>query len=321
MAEDDTDLDGGSSGGWMVRHPFLTSVLAGIPGALALGLMLPASSGSAPEDAIVTVAGPVKVQQEQAKPSDTKPVTTEAEKPALGAPPAPSVPIVAEAAVVIADTGLNRRVAEAIDKTLPRDITLAISVYANDPGGVANAFKTTGRNVWLQVAAQSMKAGIDGGPLAVSGSLPIKDNMALFKRQMAMGGSAIVGLYIPDDADITSVDPDMWRDIATNLIGENMMILDATPARVATSLYMQGSESQISAYLKTDIVVNGDSGPDAVQKALSAALPAIIKDQQAIVVLTHPTASSVQTLADWVKALPGQGIRLVPATKFTGLKP
>ena len=156
--------------------------------------------------------------------------------------------------------------------------------------------------------------------LAVSGSLSTKDNMTLFQKQIGMAGNSVIGVYIPDDADITGADPDMWRDIAMNLIGENMMILDATQAKVATALYMQKQESKISAYLKTDVIVSGDLGPAALQKALADAVPIIMHEQEAIVVMTHPTVLAVQTLSDWVKTLPAKGIRLVPATKFTGLK-
>jgi polysaccharide deacetylase 2 family uncharacterized protein YibQ len=309
MAEDDMDgIDTPGPMGWMVRHPFLTSAIIGVLGAFLIGLMLPSHDSGAPED----VTASVVVEKEQ--PKDAKPV--------LGAPPAATVPIVAEAAVVITDTGLNRKVAEAIDADMPRDVTLAVSVYATDPAGTAAAFKASGRDVWLQVAAQSTKDGIDPGPLAVAGSLSTKDNMAMFQRQISTTGTGtVVGLYIPEDADITSEDPDMWRDVAMNLIGANMMILDATPAKVATVLYMQKSEAQISAYLKTDVIVSGDMGPAILKKALADAVPLILKDQQAIVVMNRPTVLAVETLSDWVKNLPRKGIRLVPATKFTGLKP
>lgn len=340
--------DGGASSGgkiWMrvLRYPFLSSLLIGIFAVMVAAVILP-SDGPAPHAVSVAVTGGLPApepdtaapdthapgahtEQQQPAAATTEPApeheatqdaATVTPKPAVDA--APAIPIVAEAAVVIADAGLNLRVAEEIDKVMPRDTTLAISVYANDPAATAAAFKTSGRDVWLQIAAQSVRGGIDPGPMAVSSSQSTKDNTALLQKQIALADNNIIGIYVPEDADITGGDPDMWRDIALNLIASSMMIMDATPAKVATTLYMQKQESQISAYLKTDVIVSGDMGPAALQKALADAVPIIMNKQQAIIVMNRPTALAVQTLADWVKTLPSKGIRLVPATKFTGLK-
>lgn len=339
--------DGDASGGgkiWMrvLRYPFLSSLLIGIFAVIAAAVILP-SDGPAPHAVSVAVTGGLPAPESDTTAPDTHKTDahTEQHQPAASTAPAkehaatqdaaaatpipaveaaPAIPIVAEAAIVIADAGLNLRVAEEIDKAMPRDTTLAISVYANDPAATAAAFKTSGRDVWLQIAAQSVRGGIDPGPMAVSSSQSTKDNTALLQKQIALADNNIIGIYVPEDADITGGDPDMWRDIALNLIASSMMIMDATPAKVATTLYMQKQESQISAYLKTDVIVSGDMGPAALQKALADAVPIIMNKQQAIIVMNRPTALAVQTLADWVKTLPSKGIRLVPATKFTGLK-
>lgn len=324
QTDDNTQTDAPTTGVGRVfekvlRRPFLASVAIGVLSALIFGLALPGQD-HAPEDTTVQVTSSAPDTIEPAPSAETPSTPIEEATPVAAEPAIPGVPIVAEVAIVITDAGLNRKVSEQIDKDMPRDATLAVSVYASDPSGTASAFKASGRDVWLQVAMQSTAGGIDPGPLAASSSLSTTENMALLQRQVATAGGNVVGLYIPDDADIPGNDPDMWRDIALNLIGENLMIMDATKAKVATTLYMQKREAQISAYLKTDILINGDMGPVVLQKALADALPIILREQEAIVVLTHPTPLAVQTLAEWVKSLPAKGIRLVPAAKFTGLK-
>jgi polysaccharide deacetylase 2 family uncharacterized protein YibQ len=321
QTDDNTQTDVPTTGAGRVfenvlRHPFLASIAIGVLSALIFGLVLPGQDHT-PEDTTiqVTSSAPDTIEPAPSAETPSTPIEEAAAEPAI-----PGVPIVAEVAVVIADAGLNRKVSEQIDKDMPRDATLAVSVYASDPSGTASAFKASGRDVWLQIAMQSTAGGIDPGPLAASSSLSTTENMALLRRQVATAGGNVVGLYIPDDADIPGNDPDMWRDIALNLIGENLMIMDATKAKVATTLYLQKREAQISAYLKTDIIINGDMGPVVLQKALADALPIILREQEAIVVMAHPTPLAVQTLAEWVKSLPAKGIRLVPAAKFTGLK-
>jgi len=172
--------------------------------------------------------------------------------------------------------------------------------------------------VWLHIAAQSVQGGIDPGPLSVAGSMSAKENADLIRRQLNIAGRSVIGIFVPHDADIT-LNQDKWRDVAESLIAENRMILDATAAKVATSVYMQGSAQQISAYLKADVVVSAANGPDALKAALEAAVPTILKQQEAIVVVGGLTVPSVDVLAAWTKTLASQGIRLVPASKFTGL--
>lgn len=296
---------------WFTARPLLGGFIAGALALILIAVMVsPAHEPSAPvPDVSVRVTAPEILAPEPGKPMDDN-----------AQAPSADVPVVAEAAVLITDVGLNRRIAENIDKQMPRDISLAISPYATDPAGTATAFKASGRDVWLEMAAQSVRSGIDPGPLAIAGGLSAEDNMNLIKRQIGNSGGSAIGIYIPDDADIT-FESDMWKGIAMNLIGENQMILDGTPAKVATELYVQKAESQISAYLKGDKVINGDAGPAAIAAELDKTIPLILSERQAIIIVTQPTTLAVDNVAEWIKGLATQGIRLVPASRFTGLKP
>lgn len=319
MAHGDVDIDNdeegtSSSRGFMSRQSIIGFV-AGLAGFILIALTVP-HSDPVQHAVMAKVEAPAPAAEKPAEPAQT---TAAVAAPAEAGPaPSADVPIAAEAAVVITDAGLSRRVASALDAQLPREATLAVSPYATDPAGTAAAFKTSGRDVWLQIAAQSVKGGIDPGPLAVAASLGAKENGDLIQRQLNIAGGNVIGIFIPDDADVT-LNQDAWREAAENLIGANHMILDATPAKVATSLYMQKSESQISAYLKADVVVSAANGPSDFQAALEAAIPTILKQQQAIMVVSGLTAPSVDVLSAWVKTLAMHGIRLVPASQFTGL--
>lgn len=309
----------------IINRPMLVGLVVGILGALLIWNAMP-SHEKTYEDVTIAVEhvdepAPAAEDHAEAVPvpaSEEHAATTTAPVQETAPAPSAAVSMVAEVAVVIADMGLNRRVTEAAAKALPAEATMAISAYATDPGGTAAAFKATGRDVWLQIAAQSMKGGFDPGPLAVSGSMAEASNIELLKRQIGTMNNNIIGIYVPNDADITT-QPDMWRDIATELIGDNMMIMDGTNAKVATSLYMQKSESKISAYLKTDQIVSAADGPAALQKQLIDAIPAIISAQQSIVVIINPSVTSMETVGAWVNSLHNKGIRLVPASRFTGL--
>lgn len=320
--DDDDEVAKGPSpfaklGRFLVARPIVSGIVFALLGFVVLALMLPKHE-TAP-DAVLAIA--VKeVAQEKPEP-EKLPEQDVAEMKAT--PPedaAPTVPVVADVALLITDVGLNRRIAEAIDKTLPVETSLAITPYGADPTATAKAFAETGRDVWVNLSAQSVAPGIDPGPLAMSGALSKKENVDFIKKQLDAVGSSAIGVFLPPDADIT-LQPDLWRDVALETIAFNKMVLDGTPAKVATELYVQKSEAKISAYLKTDIVIDGATVPAALEAALTSTIPKILSLKDAIVVVTHPNAIGVEKIEAWVESLASHGIRLVPASKFTGLKP
>jgi len=304
---------------WIKARPLLVGAIFGFF-ALAILAVVSFSLVGTPEKEAPT---PTVVDVATETNPDLGPVPTAGDiKPVqLSEDSAPStVPVVAEAAVLITDVGLSRRVSEAIIRQLPTVATIAVSPYATNPSATIAAYKSAGNDVWLQMAARSTRAGIDPGPLAMSVALANNENQGYLNQQLAQAGGGFVGLYIPNDADITT-SVDAWKAMALDLIGKNLMILDGTPVKVATELYVPQNESGISAYLKADITIPGDQGPAALKDGLAAALPIILREREAIVVISRPTTLAITTLAEWLKTLRPQGIVLVPASKFTGLKP
>ncbi|NBX66916.1 MAG: hypothetical protein EBQ96_07975 [Proteobacteria bacterium] len=325
--DDDDDAQKGPSlfakgARFLVQRPLLSGILFALLGFAALAFTLPVPEKAADAELAIAVSKVVTQEHpEQEKPPEQEARERQATPPTEETPPpAPAVPVVADVALLITDVGLNRRLAEAIDKTLPVETTLAISPYGSDPAATAKAFLDTGRDIWVNLSAQSTEAGIDPGPLAISGALSKKENVDFIKKQLDAVGSGAIGIFVPNDADIT-LQPDLWRDVALEAIAFNKMVLDGTAAKVATELYVQKSEAKISAYLKTDIVIDGSTPPAALEAALASAVPAILKLKEAIVVVTHPNAIGVEIVGKWVEGLAANGIRLVPASKFTGLKP
>lgn len=327
ITDDDIDNDNGGDGenrSLPVRlyqrvagSPLLTGLIFGVVILLAVLMVFAGASETPmtpPEPTVIAITA-----QEQ-------PVAAEAatpDKPAIlseDSAPSATIPVVAEAAIVISDVGISRRISEAVIRQLPTAVTIAISPYATNPAASIAAYKSAGNDVWLQLATRSTKAGIDPGPLAISTALAANENQTYLQQQLSNAGSGYVGLYIPQDADITA-NGDGWKTMALDLIGKNLMILDATPAKVATELYMPQNDSRISAYLKADAVVPGDVGPVALKEGLANAIPIILREREAIVIINRPTALSVTQVAEWLKTLRNQGIALVPASKFTGLQP
>jgi len=326
MITDADDMDAGGDGSEqgrslparLYRGILSSPVIAGLVfGVIILVAGLLVFSGShptnvkQPDPLVVTVSA----ETPAAAPAGVKPATL-----SDNSAPSTQVPVVAEAALLVTDVGLSRRISEAVIRQLPTETSIAISPYATNAAATIAAYKSAGNDVWLQIAVRSTTAGVDAGPLALSAGLANNENQNYLQQQINTAGGGFVGLYIPSDADITG-DADHWKAMALDLIGKNLMILDATPTKVATELYIPQRESHISAYLKADVVIPGDQGPDALKAGLSGAMPIILREREAIVVINRPTTLAITMVADWLKTLRNQGISLVPASRFTGLKP
>ncbi len=333
-ADDDENADKGT--GFVTRafgvpgsHPVATGFLCGMLAfaVWAWGAFDNAGTQHRPDIDIPVPALTQSAQKPEGKaapqtqpPVTARPVANSVANPVLAvAQPVPPK-IVGEAALVLTDVGLSRRLAEAIGTTMPHGATIAVSAYANDPSAVAAAFKKAGFDVWLHVATQSTTGGIDPGPLAISRGLGGSDNAALLKRQIDAAGKNIIGLFLAPDADIVA-SGDAWNTLAADVIAQGLLVMDGTPDKVATSLYMQRAQSKIPAYIKTDATDDGSLPPEALVKALDATVPLILQQQQAIVVVAHPAQQNIAPLAQWAQKLESKGIRLVPASRFSGLKP
>ncbi|MBU6234919.1 MAG: divergent polysaccharide deacetylase family protein, partial [Alphaproteobacteria bacterium] len=320
--EDDDDAPKGPSAfsrgvAYLVARPLLAGFVCAVIAFIALAALVPHRAGMSgmsfpvPAVQVVQESAPTPEAKQEKAAEGVLPEKAVDEMKAVPpgqsaeAPkPAASTPVVADVAVLVTDVGLSRRVAEAIDKSLPLETSLAVSVYASDPAAIARAFKGSERDVWVNLSCQSIQPGIDPGPLAMAGGLSKKENQDLLQKQVELVGDSAIGIFLPDDADLP-LQSDLWRDIALEAIADNMMVLDATKTKVATQLYIQKSESKISAYLKTDLVIRGDVAPPEFQKALEAALPTIINLEQSIVVIKNPSVVTIAALSKWIDGLAG----------------
>jgi polysaccharide deacetylase 2 family uncharacterized protein YibQ len=226
--------------------------------------------------------------------------------------------IVTEMALLITDTGLNRRLTETFLSALPKETSFAVSVYATNPELVTANLKKTGHDIWMQISAQSTKPGIDPGPLALSSRLSTTGNIEMLKKQLNIAGQNAIGIYVPDDAEITQ-QSDVWRNVALEAIASDKIIMDGTKTQIPTELYIQKSETKITAYLKTGLTINAAIPATTLKQTLDKATAEILKSREIILVIKNPTLASSIQIKDWLKTLPAKGIHLVPASKFTGL--
>lgn len=233
----------------------------------------------------------------------------------------PEVPIKSRFALVLADTGMQRRVIEAINEDLPPQVGIALSVYSPNINDTLGMLAGRGHEVWLQIATQGRGAaplaGIDAGPLGLSLQAIEPENKTFLSRQFSAVANPryLRGVYVRSDADITYNNA-LWRAIATDIMERNLMVLEGTPALVASDLYLPSATGAPSAYLKPKAVLNG--GPRLID-SLESLAQSFNGDEIQIVVIENVSAQNVKTIANWLKGLEAKGIGLVSASSFSNL--
>lgn len=272
------------------------------------------------------VAAPVPVPQPDVSMSAEIPAALPSTAESAVAPiastpePAPVVAPPARLAVLVTDAGLNRRLSSLMAQTLPAAMAVSFSSYAPDLQSSISAFKKTGHETWLELAVRSKKAGVDSGPVALSQSLSLPDNLSMIDLQTKQASGLVSGVLIGADADITSA-AEIWAALSKELINRNFIVLDATPQMVPLDLLKQTAGNGLTAYLKANMVLEGQQPRNDFANALDKVTAEAIAARDLVLVVNAPTRLTIEELARWAVDLPQNGVKLVPLSELTGLKP
>lgn len=328
---DDAAQNGGFAGRLrgFLRHPIVIGLLFGLLFFAAYGVFLHDSGDSKKAASSVSVlgendllldAGKVLGLDSGLQETDVTDVTDVPRAPDVVLDP--TVPVVWEYAIVLADMGMQRRILNAMQESLPANVGVAVSVYSPDLQNTLSALVNAGHQVWLQLATQGLGAspnsGVDAGGLALLAKAPAEQNRAQLERQLAGLNDKVRGLYIRSNADITLV-PDVWGEIAHGLINRRYMVLDATLAPISSKLY-SGKGDEPMAYLKSHVLINGSTDSQVgFKEQLVSLANKMVSEQERIIVIENATAKDMPILREWIDGLAAKGIVLVKASKFSNL--
>ncbi len=197
-------------------------------------------------------------------------------------------------AVVIRSVGLNSNIFEEILRTMPENISLSFSPYANNKEDLITQARKHGHETYLDLLFGSSEiTNFDRGPKTLNPNADIKDTIKLvdtyLKEKLAIGGfitSTATGNVIVDDKKVSSV--------LNHIKDKGLLFIDATCKEIFASCPLEG----LPRY-KTNIILNKNYDKDFIKQQFAIAERTAIEKGSAIIVI-NPKPINLVALSNWI---------------------
>lgn len=217
--------------------------------------------------------------------------------------------------LAIVGLGLSGAATESAIRTMPPEVSLALSPYAATPDLWVTEARARGHEVWMMLPLEAAKyPAIDPGPHTLLVGIPSSENDIkinwLMSRTLGYVGFIAETAHSP----FMKSEHDL-RPVINSIYGHGLGFADinadtGAPAEtIALGLK--------APYANIDLVVDDAPGKEAIAAQL-AQLEAIARTQKSAIGIIHPLPVSYQTVLEWVKTLPDKGFVLAPLSAHAG---
>lgn len=208
-------------------------------------------------------------------------------------------------AVLVTGVGLAREVSEAALR-LPADVTVAVSVHADDVDGWLRRARAGGREAMLTLPLEPVDpTRVDPGP----GALGLRQDGAAREAALAalLGrGAGYAGLVA--DPGAFAGNPDVFAPVAKELARRGLALVELGGSRLARVAKAGGLP-----HVGTGPALDEAPSAARVDLALGALEAAALREGTAVGwARGYPVA--LERLAAWAETLADKGLRLVPAS-------
>lgn len=214
---------------------------------------------------------------------------------------------------LITDAGFNAATLSQILK-LPHQVTVAFSPYALDPKPQIALLHTAGYETWGMLPVQSMRYPQDDpGPLGLLIGEKENEQTKRLKKTMAATLGA-VGLVLPPEETFTPTDD--FKRVLKEIDTRGLFLLSTHPERRVSELTTDDALKKIIR--RADLVLDSTESAAFIQSKL-AGLPALAKQQKAVIVVASARPQTLRVLAEWLNSKPlGDGVDLAPLSSMYG---
>jgi len=213
-------------------------------------------------------------------------------------------------AVVIVDLGLKRDMTRAAIETLPPEVTLAFSPYADNLPTLVRAARLRGHEVLLAVPMEPVGyPRNDPGDRTLLTSNSTARNLGLLKRSMGRF-SGYVGIVAHEGGRFLS-SPKHLRPVLGEVKARGLMFLD--PSKQPT-----GKATKLSAELALPVanvtaIIDEDPSPVSIAARLNAVAAKATTDGYAVA-LGRPYPSTLLAIKQWLASFRERGLTSAPIT-------
>lgn len=217
--------------------------------------------------------------------------------------------------IAVMDMGLSTKITDTAIKTLPAEISLIVSPYAEGPDMWTNNARAGGHEVWLSLPMESSGyPKIDPGPHTLLVGAPERENLQKLNWIMsrAAGYTGLVATYQPEFMASTN---DL-RPVLGSLYKRGIAFLDsgnlagAVPETMAVSLN--------APYSNIDVWIDKPENTPQIINASLQQLEVIARENGFAAGIISPTAVSFTEVQTWAATLNDKGIILAPLSAQTG---
>lgn len=220
-------------------------------------------------------------------------------------------------AIILSDYGLSAAASEAALRTLPEDVSLALSPYAANIDLWVNEARVRGHEIWVMLPTETQTyPASDGGPHTLLTQAAQSDNMAKLNWLMGRTAGYIGFITAPDSVFLESLND--ARPVLNSVFLRGLGVIDtsttnenAMPPALAAGLN--------APYGRADLLIDAQTTPDAIARQLAALETRARQNGHAIGII-HPLPASYQALDRWTETLEARGFILAPASAIAAQK-
>lgn len=213
---------------------------------------------------------------------------------------------------VVTDLGLSQQISQSSIADLPGPISLVFSHLSNEPDSWMDHARQTGHEVLLSIPMEPLDyPASDPGPNTLLVHNTDEENKALLLKHLVYG-KGYVGLTSLSGSRISST-PEKLKPILQELKQRGLMWMDANLTPLSSG-DMVSKELKLP-FVKADLHIDENMGPDDIRAKLKEAEAAATKDGR-IVVVVQATPLVISLLRDWTAHLPERHISLAPLSSL-----
>jgi len=213
-------------------------------------------------------------------------------------------------AVVIVDLGLKRDMTRVAIETLPPEVTLAFSPYADNLRALVRAARLRGHEVLLAVPMEPVGyPRNDPGERTLLTSNSTARNLGLLKWSMGRF-SGYVGIVAHEGSRFLG-SPKHLRPILNEVKARGLMFLDPSKARTGRANELSGELGLPVASVTA--IIDEDPSPISIAAQLNA-IAAKAKTDGYAVALGRPYPATIRTIKQWLASFRERNLMPAPIT-------
>ncbi len=209
--------------------------------------------------------------------------------------------------IVVVDFGLSATLSQSTLDTLPADVTVALTPYAEDAAEWGTKARAKGHEFWVSLPMQTNNAEDDTGPntILVNAGLQQNQDRLLATMASAVGYAGLVSqknhAYSSDDIDVAP----MMKQI----FGRGLGLTESNPNGSAFGEALAAKAG--APYVRNNFWLGDDLRPETIDRTLQAAELQASK-QGNVVVFVQPYPVILKKIQEWIAEADQRGLQLAP---------